>query len=143
MQRQTSILSFLKKPDASAGVKPAALDVTDGDIKGTDTPPEKVPRRIFADSRPSLFSTIKHKFAKADNPTNSSSNSRYYLEASHQMRSHICADSLFLLYVRGATAVIIVLFSFLPALFLTRFAVIQWFYCFFYWCIQIVELELR
>lgn len=115
MQRQTSILSFLKKPDASAGVKPAVVDVTDGDIKGTDTPPEKEPRRIFADSRPSLFSTIKHKFSKADNSTSSSSNFRYYLEASHQMLSHFCADSLFLLYVRDATDVIIVLFSFLPA----------------------------
>ncbi|KAH6803228.1 MUTS-like protein 7 [Perilla frutescens var. frutescens] len=76
MQRQKSILSFLKKPEASGGGKPAVVDVADGDIKGTDTPPEKVPRRIFADSQPSLFSSIKHKFARADNSTNSSSNPR-------------------------------------------------------------------
>ncbi|KAG6424168.1 hypothetical protein SASPL_114581 [Salvia splendens] len=66
MQRQKSILSFLNKPEPSTGAKPA---VSDAEITGTDTPPEKVPRRIFPDSRPSLFSTIKHKFAKPHNST--------------------------------------------------------------------------
>ncbi|XP_042066393.1 DNA mismatch repair protein MSH7-like isoform X1 [Salvia splendens] len=66
MQRQKSILSFLKKPEPSTGAKPA---VSDAEITGTDTPPEKVPRRIFPDSRPSLFSTIQHKFAKPHSST--------------------------------------------------------------------------
>ncbi|KAG8367410.1 hypothetical protein BUALT_Bualt16G0069000 [Buddleja alternifolia] len=53
MQRQKSILSFLRKPESSS----------DEEIKGTDTPPEKVPRRILSsDGRPSLFSTIMHKY---------------------------------------------------------------------------------
>ncbi|XP_047949735.1 DNA mismatch repair protein MSH7 isoform X2 [Salvia hispanica] len=59
MQRQKSILSFLRKPEPSTGPKPALADAA---ITGTDTPPEKVPR-------PSLFSTIKHKFAKPHNST--------------------------------------------------------------------------
>ncbi|XP_010254152.1 PREDICTED: DNA mismatch repair protein MSH7 isoform X1 [Nelumbo nucifera] len=43
------------------------------EVRGTDTPPEKLPRRIFStdlpandDSRPSLFSSILHKFARVD-----------------------------------------------------------------------------
>ncbi|KAL1563396.1 Mismatch repair protein msh3 [Salvia divinorum] len=62
MQRQKSILSFLKKPEPQPSV-------ADAEMTGTDTPPEKVPRRIFPDSRPSIFSTIKHKFAKPHNST--------------------------------------------------------------------------
>ncbi|GFP94868.1 DNA mismatch repair protein msh7 [Phtheirospermum japonicum] len=77
MQRQKSILSFLKRPETSSGVKPVALDASDDEIKGIDTPPEKVPRQIFADSRPSLFASIKHKFAKFDSSTSSSSDSRF------------------------------------------------------------------
>jgi len=44
------------------------------DVRGTDTPPEKVPRRVlpanFApkenNSGPSLFESIMHKFVKVD-----------------------------------------------------------------------------
>ncbi|KAK9269014.1 hypothetical protein L1049_000782 [Liquidambar formosana] len=48
------------------------------EIRGTDTPPEKAPRQIFSanfsandDSRPSLFSSIMHKFVKVDDRENS------------------------------------------------------------------------
>ncbi|KAL8507194.1 hypothetical protein ACS0TY_017922 [Phlomoides rotata] len=77
MQRQKSILSFFRKPETSGGGKPIVLNVTDEEIKGTDTPPEKVPCKIFADARPSIFSSIKHKFVKVNRSTNSSSDSRY------------------------------------------------------------------
>ncbi|GER26266.1 DNA mismatch repair protein MutS [Striga asiatica] len=75
MQRQKSILSFLKKPEPSSVGKPIALDA-DEEIKGIDTPAEKVPRRIFPDSRPSVFSSIKHKFTKLDTVESSSSDTR-------------------------------------------------------------------
>ncbi|KAL0345263.1 UNVERIFIED_CONTAM: DNA mismatch repair protein MSH7 [Sesamum radiatum] len=73
MHRQRSILSFLRKPESSSSGKPTVVDASDEEIKGTDTPPEKVPRRVFADSRPSLFSSIRHKFEKVDNSKNSES----------------------------------------------------------------------
>ncbi|XP_011078349.1 DNA mismatch repair protein MSH7 isoform X2 [Sesamum indicum] len=73
MQRQTSILSFLRKPESSSSGKPIVLDASDEEIKGTDTPPEKEPRRVFTDSRPSLFSSIRHKFEKVDNSKNTES----------------------------------------------------------------------
>ncbi|CAA0806439.1 DNA mismatch repair protein MSH7 [Striga hermonthica] len=76
MQRQKSILSFLKKPEPSSAGKPIALDSSDEEIKGIDTPSEKVPRRVFPDSRPSVFSSIKHKFTKMDTFESSSSDSR-------------------------------------------------------------------
>ncbi|XAR53316.1 hypothetical protein NMG60_11021836 [Bertholletia excelsa] len=110
MQRQRSILSFLQRPspqnndceeadtidgrrvpqfeaklqnrNAMVGNQLNALSNTDSslEIRGTDTPPEKVPRRIFATSfaadcdveRPSLFSSIKHKFVKVDDREKSS-----------------------------------------------------------------------
>ncbi|KAK4391640.1 DNA mismatch repair protein MSH7 [Sesamum angolense] len=75
MQRQKSILSYLRKPESSSSGKPIVLDASDEEIKGTDTPPEKVPRRVFAESRPSLFSSIRHKFGKVD--SSKSSESRY------------------------------------------------------------------
>ncbi|KAK6151778.1 hypothetical protein DH2020_014413 [Rehmannia glutinosa] len=87
MQRQKSILSFLKKPEISSGGKPLALDASGEEIKGTDTPPEKVPRRIFADSRPSLFSSIKHKFAKVDSSKTSSSHSRLSMDNTFSLQS--------------------------------------------------------
>lgn len=93
MQRQKSILSFFKKPspenrnsgaggapqfsvkqqNVSASIHPTAAD-TVVEIRGTDTPPEKVPRQIFPASfaeneggkGSSLFSSIMHKFVKAD-----------------------------------------------------------------------------
>ncbi|KAL7093523.1 hypothetical protein ACP275_11G045500 [Erythranthe tilingii] len=80
MQRQKSILSFLKRPETSSASKPVVLDASDEEVKGTDTPPEKVPRKIFADSRPSLFSSIKHKFAKSDSSQNTSSHSRFDMD---------------------------------------------------------------
>lgn len=109
MQRQKSILSFLKKP-SSDNHKPIngnnphssqplphfqakpqsgrtfvaanqSSTLVPDDIRGTDTPPEKVPRPIFplnsktddddAISRTSLFSSIMHKFVKPD-PTGKS-----------------------------------------------------------------------
>ncbi|CAL5339327.1 unnamed protein product [Camellia sinensis] len=103
MQRQKSILSFLQRPspenqknggDALEGrrvphfpakqhnkntVVPNQATVSSTldssvEIRGTDTPPEKVPRQIFRTSfatnenseRPSLFSSIKHKFVRVD-----------------------------------------------------------------------------
>ncbi|XP_075661192.1 DNA mismatch repair protein MSH7 [Castanea sativa] len=101
MQRQKSILSFFQKPSpesngSGAGNElgkrrvPAKQEKQNGvalnqavndtvldsslEIRGTDTPPEKVPRPIFPamsngseDSRgSSLFSSIMHKFVKVD-----------------------------------------------------------------------------
>ncbi|XP_047320706.1 DNA mismatch repair protein MSH7 [Impatiens glandulifera] len=52
------------------------------EVRGTDTPPEKVPRPIFSDkTTSSLFSSIKHKFAKVDNRQN------------HQERTN-CSDGI-------------------------------------------------
>uniref|UniRef100_A0A803NYY0 DNA mismatch repair proteins mutS family domain-containing protein n=1 Tax=Cannabis sativa TaxID=3483 RepID=A0A803NYY0_CANSA len=78
MQRQKTIFSFFQKP---APVNPSSgsqlvsqVPVTESalEIKGTDTPPEKVPRQIFPASYvanesktdSSLFSSIMHKFVK-------------------------------------------------------------------------------
>lgn len=101
MQRQKSILSFFQKPSPESSgsvagnelgkwrvpakqvkqngvaLNQAANDtVMDSslEIRGTDTPPEKVPRQIFPamstgseDGRgSSLFSSIMHKFVKVD-----------------------------------------------------------------------------
>ncbi|XVE54298.1 hypothetical protein DITRI_Ditri03aG0069600 [Diplodiscus trichospermus] len=101
MQRQKSILSFLQKPS------PASQNGTGGEVKGqgaslfpskqqnqkgafggsslevagTDTPPEKVPRKVlpanFADDAEtigssSLFSSIMHKFVKVGDRENGS-----------------------------------------------------------------------
>ncbi|XP_030954395.1 DNA mismatch repair protein MSH7 isoform X3 [Quercus lobata] len=101
MQRQKSILSFFQKPSPESngsGVGnelgkqrvPAKQEKQNGvalnqaandtvmdsslEIRGTDTPPEKVPRQIFPamstgseDGRgSSLFSSIMHKFVKVD-----------------------------------------------------------------------------
>lgn len=100
MKRQSSILSFLKKPSpedqrsggatlngnqpthlqhnknapppAKCAVLPSTLDLTE-EPKGTDTPPEKVPRQIFptndddSGTKPSVFDSIKHKFVKFHN----------------------------------------------------------------------------
>ncbi|KAL0013929.1 hypothetical protein SO802_000998 [Lithocarpus litseifolius] len=101
MQRQKSILSFFQKPSpesngSGAGNElgkrrvPAKQEKQNGvalnqaandtvmdsslEIRGTDTPPEKVPRQIFPaistgseDGRgSSLFSSIMHKFVKVD-----------------------------------------------------------------------------
>ncbi|XP_059638111.1 DNA mismatch repair protein MSH7 [Cornus florida] len=104
MQRQKSILSFLQKPspenqksggntfngpqlhqfpakqqnqNAAVANRPIVSSAVDScaEIRGTDTPPEKVPRQIFPPSltanddgvnKPSLFSSIKHKFLKDD-----------------------------------------------------------------------------
>ncbi|XVF34805.1 hypothetical protein REPUB_Repub18cG0090200 [Reevesia pubescens] len=97
MQRQKSILSFLQKPSPAVasqngtggkvkgqGVSqfPSKQQNQDGavcgsslEVTGTDTPPEKVPRKVlpasFADNgatrgSSSLFSSIMHKFVKVD-----------------------------------------------------------------------------
>ncbi|KAK1396879.1 DNA mismatch repair protein MSH7 [Heracleum sosnowskyi] len=81
MHRQKSILSFLKKPDDNIAVdtpshQNATHPVVD-QVRGTDTPPEKVPRQIFSAKvgdicrGPSLFENIMHKFTK---PTTSTRN---------------------------------------------------------------------
>ncbi|XP_031387597.1 DNA mismatch repair protein MSH7 [Punica granatum] len=99
MQRQKSILSFLRPPtgDRSSGSEnpsakrlPAqrheqsangsgqstAASAMDSslEVRGTDTPPEKVPRPIFpqksANGGSSLFSSIMHKFVKVDDKAN-------------------------------------------------------------------------
>ncbi|GMH18025.1 hypothetical protein Nepgr_019866 [Nepenthes gracilis] len=55
--------------------KPTSSSTTNSslEIRGTDTPPEKVPRQIFSsdltptdNKRPAVFSSIMHKFVKAD-----------------------------------------------------------------------------
>ncbi|CAN7073758.1 unnamed protein product [Brassica oleracea var. botrytis] len=103
MQRQKSILSFFQKPsqasvpgDATSGggglrsaVKERGINsdasvrsvernvskCVDDDVRGVDTPPEKVPRRVLpsnfkaaesAGGASSLFSSIMHKFVKVD-----------------------------------------------------------------------------
>ena len=108
MQRQKSILSFFQKPSPEnngsnagnvlgsrrvpqfpvkqekqkgSGLTQAANDtVMDSslEIKGTDTPPEKLPRQIFSATSTgnedggasSLFSSIMHKFVKVDGRAN-------------------------------------------------------------------------
>ncbi|KAM7509492.1 hypothetical protein LguiA_019945 [Lonicera macranthoides] len=107
MQRQKSILSFLQKPspenhksgknnftaqplphfpakqlnqNAVVSIQPTASSIptSSDEIRGTDTPPEKVPRRIFPvnndnnNGPSSLFSNIKHKFVKVDSGEKSS-----------------------------------------------------------------------
>ncbi|KAF6172860.1 hypothetical protein GIB67_035414 [Kingdonia uniflora] len=64
-QQQTS--SHFKKSTLPTSSNPSPPET----IKGTDTPPEKLSRQIFpsklnGDTRPSLFSSIMHKFAKGD-----------------------------------------------------------------------------
>lgn len=82
MQRQRSILSFFQKPSqenrSSGGQRASQFPAVDSaqEVRGTDTPPEKVPRQILpasyvaneskssSSSSSSLFSSIRHKFAK-------------------------------------------------------------------------------
>ncbi|KAB2076854.1 hypothetical protein ES319_A06G067600v1 [Gossypium barbadense] len=100
MQRQKSILSLLQKPSPAsqngavgeakgqgASLFPSKQNLN-GDVcgsslevTGTDTPPEKVPRKVLpvnfasnAEARgsSSLFSSIMHKFVKADDRENGS-----------------------------------------------------------------------
>lgn len=69
MHRQKSILSFLKKPDNNQNADVSTHSVVD-EVRGTDTPPEKVPRQILSAKvgdicrGPSLFENIMHKFTK-------------------------------------------------------------------------------
>lgn len=90
MQRQKSILSFLKKDQSSGdntvngrkfrsknAVGPicSTVDLKE-EILGTETPLEKVPRQIFPfnnghdENNSSVFSFIKHKFIKVDSREN-------------------------------------------------------------------------
>ncbi|WCJ42434.1 DNA mismatch repair protein MSH7 [Euphorbia peplus] len=90
MQRQKSILSFFPPPakqnsgtgdalnargpsQSTAKKSESDIDGSMEEIRGTDTPPEKVPRQILpgtftaVDSKgSSLFSSIMHKFVKVD-----------------------------------------------------------------------------
>ncbi|KAL3535766.1 hypothetical protein ACH5RR_004227 [Cinchona calisaya] len=102
MQRQKSILSFLKKPsaekqdsggggntietssapnfppkhpnqnDSNKAISASTIDSSADEVRGTDTPPEKVPRQVFPvpgdenGSKNTLFFRIKHKFVKFD-----------------------------------------------------------------------------
>lgn len=110
MQRQKSILSFFQKPspatqgpvsgdptrgggglrstakvNSDASVRSVERNVPkpveDDDVRGVDTPPEKVPRRVLPSNfkaaaesagggggASSLFSSIMHKFVKVDVP---------------------------------------------------------------------------
>ncbi|XP_073141498.1 DNA mismatch repair protein MSH7 isoform X2 [Henckelia pumila] len=73
MQRQKSILSFLKKPQSSGGGK---------DVSGEGTSLEKMPRQTLAEdggtvATPSLFSSIKHKFQRSEGRTNTSTDCRF------------------------------------------------------------------
>ncbi|KAL5697258.1 DNA mismatch repair protein msh7 [Ranunculus cassubicifolius] len=103
MQGQRSILSYLRKKPS-----PESVDADDKrfpqfpansapDVTGTDTPPEKTPRKIIPASsdttKPCLFSSIMHKFAKIDQigvsperkqqlESGSASSSSYSLQAS-------------------------------------------------------------
>lgn len=104
MQRQKSILSFLQKPSSGnqngtvagkekghgASQFPSKQQNRSGaadslEVTGTDTPPEKVPRKVFATrfsdnadagGSSSLFSSIMHKFVKVDDRVNGSQ--RYF-----------------------------------------------------------------
>ncbi|XP_010467153.1 PREDICTED: DNA mismatch repair protein MSH7-like [Camelina sativa] len=85
MQRQRSILSFFQKPSS------ASKGLVSGDAtSGTDTPPEKVPRRVLpsgfkpAESAAgggasSLFTNIMHKFVKVDDRDCSGARSREHV----------------------------------------------------------------
>ncbi|CAJ1951821.1 unnamed protein product [Sphenostylis stenocarpa] len=63
-----------RPPTAPTVQQPNRRDIAAEDVRGTDTPPEKVPRRVlpanFAptdNSGSSLFENIMHKFVKVDN----------------------------------------------------------------------------
>ncbi|XP_031269580.1 DNA mismatch repair protein MSH7 isoform X2 [Pistacia vera] len=127
MQRQKSILSFFQKPsptnrslgagdmhderrEAPFSLKQQNLngavltqptfpptDDSSLEIRGTDTPPEKLPRQILptsfkanedAKGGSSLFSSIMHKFVKADNRQNANRRSE-----SNGVSSNICSIS--------------------------------------------------
>ncbi|KAL9242372.1 hypothetical protein vseg_016380 [Gypsophila vaccaria] len=98
MNRQSSILSFFQKPSpenrpssavdhrsnhcTAAASKNISSFSTAVDVAGTDTPPEKVPRRVivsnltpdddFRKPNSSVFDSILHKFVKVDEHSNSS-----------------------------------------------------------------------
>ncbi|OMO58071.1 hypothetical protein COLO4_34897 [Corchorus olitorius] len=99
MQRQKSILSFLQKPASQNGAGGKVKGQGDSqfaskqqdqnvvacgssaEVTGTDTPPEKVPRKVLPASfaanaetngSSSLFSSIMHKFVRVDNKENAS-----------------------------------------------------------------------
>ncbi|KAL6221129.1 hypothetical protein ACLB2K_008881 [Fragaria x ananassa] len=102
MQRQKSILSFFRKPSPEKSSTAAADDgrradhlaakeqerkavgsnqVPDLGVRGTDTPPEKVPRQILPANSASLrdsspFSSIMHKFMKVDDSHKASQSHR-------------------------------------------------------------------
>ncbi|XP_004288695.1 PREDICTED: DNA mismatch repair protein MSH7 isoform X2 [Fragaria vesca subsp. vesca] len=102
MQRQKSILSFFRKPSPEKSSTAAADDGRRADhfaakqqeqkavgsnqapdlkVRGTDTPPEKVPRQILTANSASLrdsspFSSIMHKFMKVDDSHKASQSHR-------------------------------------------------------------------
>lgn len=106
MQRQKSILSFFRKPSPEDSSSNAG-DLANGrrvnhfaakekeqkagssnpapalEVRGTDTPPEKVPRQILPENSASLrdsspFSSIMHKFMKVDETQKASQSQWYY-----------------------------------------------------------------
>ncbi|XP_050364799.1 DNA mismatch repair protein MSH7 [Argentina anserina] len=102
MQRQKSILSFFRKPSQEKSSSAAGDDdrhvnqfavkepekkavgsilAPDPEVRGTDTPPEKVPRQILPADSASLkdsspFSSIMHKFMKVDDAPKASQSHR-------------------------------------------------------------------
>ncbi|XP_042481954.1 DNA mismatch repair protein MSH7 [Macadamia integrifolia] len=73
-----SPLSEKQGKQKSVFAAPTSADDPSFEIRGTDTPPEKLPRQVFPssfsvndDTRPSLFSSIMHKFVKVDERDNS------------------------------------------------------------------------
>ncbi|KAK6273407.1 hypothetical protein POUND7_010490 [Theobroma cacao] len=106
MQRQKSILSFLQKPSPASqdGIggkvkgqeasqfpskqqnqNAAAVCGSSLEVTGTDTPPEKVPRKVLPASfaantgtrdSSSMFSSIMHKFVRVDDKENASQSNR-------------------------------------------------------------------
>lgn len=108
MQRQKSILSFFRKPSPDKSTSTAGDDgrgvnqfaakeqeqkpvgsnqPPDLEVRGTDTPPEKVPRQILPANSASLkdsspFSSIMHKFMKVDDTHKASQSHRYYSSSS-------------------------------------------------------------
>ncbi|XP_010513514.1 PREDICTED: DNA mismatch repair protein MSH7-like [Camelina sativa] len=128
MQRQRSILSFFQKPSSTQGLVSgnatsgggggggSRFTVKEGDgkgdasvhsavsksvdeVKGTDTPPEKVPRRVLpsgfkaaesvaGSGASSLFTNIMHKFVMVDDRDCSGARSREHVVPLHD--SSVC-----------------------------------------------------
>ncbi|KFK39755.1 hypothetical protein AALP_AA3G283400 [Arabis alpina] len=96
----------VKEGDCDASVRSAERNVLKSvdDVRGTDTPPEKVPRRVLPSSfkaaestggATSLFSNIMHKFVKVDERECSGERTRQHVVPLHDSSVCVKADNVF------------------------------------------------